>query len=328
MNITPEIMRSDGKIDSNLRRSLLHSIPLFRGVGSEDIMDLMTNCTRIELCRGEVLLSPERENRCVYIVLTGRLTVRLASVDAPSIAEILPGSCVGEMSLIEQKDASAYVTAAQDSQLMVINRNSFLELVDRSHVFAKNLLVALSERIRLDNQIILSRLGNLQRIERNAVTDALTGLGNRHWMRDMFERELIRGKHNHTPICLMMIDVDCFKRFNDRHGHVAGDRVLISVAKAIRNYLRPTDLVARFGGDEFTALLPDIELDQAEQTAHRLLSQVSQHSPANISAPITVSIGVTRAAADDDLDALVHRADAAMYRSKAAGRNSVSVVMP
>jgi diguanylate cyclase (GGDEF)-like protein len=312
-------------IDSDFIRSLLYSIALFRGVEPDTIADLLPRCGRIDVAEGEVLLSPERPNRCVYVVLAGRLAVHLGSLDAPKIADLTPGACAGEMSLIEDKDPSAYVVASEESHLMVISHHLLWQMVDRSHAFSKNLLVVLSERVRSDNEFIASSLGVLRQAERNAATDALTGLGNRHWMQDMFEREVTRAQHSDKPLCLMMVDVDNFKHFNDRYGHISGDRVLIAVAHALREYVRPTDLIARFGGDEFAILLPGIELAQAVQTAERLREQVAALSPPSLSTAVTVSIGVTARIADDDVSTLVNRADEAMYDAKTKGRNRVSV---
>ena len=275
-----------------------------------------------------MLLSPERENHCVYVVLSGRLTVHLGSLDAPKIADLGPGSCAGEMSLIENKDPSAFVVATENCHLMVISHTLLWRLVDRSHTFCKNLLIVLSERVRSDNEYIASSLGVLRQAERNAHTDALTGLGNRHWMRTMFEREVTRTLHSKKALCLMMIDVDNFKVFNDQYGHIAGDRVLVAVADALREYLRPTDLVARFGGDEFAVLLPDLQVKQARQTAERIRQQIAGLSPPSLSTAITVSIGIADRADHDDVATLVQRADAAMYEAKVAGRNRVSVSRP
>jgi diguanylate cyclase (GGDEF)-like protein len=312
-------------IDTDFRRSLLQGIALFRGIDGDGIADLLPQCGRIDVKAGEVLLSPQRENRCVYIVLSGRLTVHLGALEAPKIADLGPGQCAGEMSLIEDKDPSAFVVATENSHLMVISHTLLWRLVDRSHTFCKNLLVVLSERVRSDNEYIASSLGVLRQAERNAHTDALTGLGNRHWMRTMFEREVVRTMHANRALCLMMIDVDNFKLFNDRYGHIAGDRVLVAVAEALREYLRPTDLMARFGGDEFAVLLPDLQLKQARQTAERIRQQVAALSPPSLATAVTISIGLASRTTDDDVATLVQRADEAMYVAKQGGRNRVAV---
>ncbi len=198
-------------------------------------------------------------------------------------------------------------------------------MADRSHVFCKNLLVVLSERVRSDNEFIASSLGVLRQAERNAHTDALTGLGNRHWMHVMFEREVTRAQHTEKALCLMMIDVDNFKVFNDQYGHIAGDRVLVAVGDTLREYLRPTDLTARFGGDEFAVLLPDLTLEQARQTAERIREHISALSPASLTPAITISVGIAALVSGEDVAALVQRADAAMYAAKERGRNRVAI---
>lgn len=311
-------------IDTDFKRSLLNSIALFRGVEPDEISDLLSCCGRTDIEKGRVLLSPETENHCVYIVLSGELTVHIGSLDSTKFASLPPGSCAGEMSLIDDKDPSAYVIATEDSHLMVISHGLLWDMVERSHAFAKNLLIVLSERVRSDNAYIANSLDVLKRAQRNAITDALTGLGNRHWMEDMFQRELTRALKSGQPACLLMLDIDNFKRFNDQYGHIAGDRVLGSVAKTLRDHLRPTDLIARFGGDEFAAFLPGMSFETALEKAERLRVKTMELSPVNLEGPVTVSVGITALSRDDDLDTLIHRADAAMYAAKDAGRNCVS----
>lgn len=310
-------------IDTDFKRSLLNSIALFRGVDPDEIGDLLPNCGRIDIEQGKTLLSPEAPNHCVYVVLSGELRVHIGSLDGVKIVDLPPGSCAGEMSLIDDKDPSAYVVAAVDSHLMVISHTLVWRMVERSHAFAKNLLIVLSERVRSDNAFIANSLDVLRQAKHNAITDALTELGNRYWMQDVFDRELKRALQDGRPACIAMIDIDGFKRFNDRYGHIAGDRVLSSVAKVLRKHLRPTDLIARFGGDEFAAFLPGISLDKARQTADRIRERVLKISPSSLETPVTVSIGVAAIGPGDDLAELIHRADAAMYEAKAAGRNRV-----
>jgi CRP-like cAMP-binding protein len=164
-------------IDTDFRRSLLQGIALFRGIDAESMSDLLPQCGRIDVDEGHVLLSPERENHCVYVVLSGRLSVHLGALDAPKIADLGPGSCAGEMSLIEDKDPSAFVVATEPSHLMVISHTLLWRMVDRSHTFCKNLLVVLSERVRSDNEYIASSLGVLRQSRRVAPSGAQRSYG-------------------------------------------------------------------------------------------------------------------------------------------------------
>jgi diguanylate cyclase (GGDEF)-like protein len=312
-------------IDSDFKRSLLQSIELFRDVEPDAISELLSQCARLDIDKGALLLSPEQPNDSIFIVLSGALQVHFGSLGSETIAVLNPGTCAGEMSLVEDKDPSAYVVATEDSHLMVISHDLLWQMVDRSHRLAKNLLVVISERVRSDNEFIAERLGVLQQAERNAITDALTGLRNRHWMQDMFERELKRARRDQVSLCIMMADVDRFKGINDEFGHIVGDRILAAIANSLREHLRPTDLIARFGGDEFAILLPGVPLKKAEATAERIRKSLLHFADPGLPEGVTVSIGITAATESDNLDRLLQRADGAMYDAKDQGRNRVAV---
>ena len=316
---------SANQTDSDLRRSLLQSIDLFRDVEPDEIATLLPRCTRIDIKKGEALLSPAKPNDSLYIVLSGKLHVHIGSLKSERIASLTVGTCAGEMSLAKSKDPTAFVVAAEDSHLMVITHELLWEMIDRSHRLTKNLLIVFSERVQADSKLISEHLGVLKQAERNAITDALTGLRNRHWMQDMFKRELKRARTDGTDLCLMMADVDRFKKLNDKHGHVMGDRILVAIGNSLREHLRPTDLIARFGGDEFAILLPGVTLKEAKVTAERIRKNLSHHSGLTLQDGITVSIGLTEADNRDDLDKLIERADAALYDAKERGRDCVAV---
>ncbi len=161
----------------------------------------------------------------------------------------------------------------------------------------------------------------MRQYERSATTDALTDLHNRHWLQDMFRRKMERCRTSGEPVCIFMLDVDGFKAFNDRHGHLKGDEILCEVADVLRSELRPTDMLARFGGDEFAVLLPGANLDDAMATAERI-----RYAMANrvYEAGVTLSLGVAEMGEEDTLSDLIAKADDAMYRAKASGRNRVS----
>ncbi|MGI9236376.1 MAG: diguanylate cyclase [Woeseiaceae bacterium] len=313
---------------SDYRRSLLEGLELFQGVYPDDIHDLLQRCERRDIAAGELLLSPGAKNENVFIVLSGSLNVHVGSPESPILAIMESGACVGEMSIIEDRDPSAYVIGAEDTHMLVIHQSVLWEMVDASHEFAKNLLVVLSERVRSHNRVIADNYGEMQKFERHATTDALTGLANRHAMEATFPGEIDSCIAADEPVAFIMIDVDHFKRFNDMFGHIAGDRVLSSVAKILCTQFRPDDLLVRYGGDEFAVLLPCVDLKQALIIAERARDAVcggtGDGSDSLIQIPINISMGVAELQQEATIDKLIRDADAALYRAKHAGRNSVS----
>ena len=133
---------------------------------------------------------------------------------------------------------------------------------------------------------------------------------------------------NEQPVSLIMIDIDNFKRFNEQFGHVAGDRALSAVASILRHQFRPRDLLVRFGGDEFAILLPEVGEDKAVSIANRVRQAVSgdtgESDDSLIQIPIRISMGVAEHEHGKTLPSLLRAADAALYRAKHAGRNTVS----
>ena len=146
------------------------------------MQELLQSCDRKDLDKGETLLSPGEKNEHVYIVLSGSLNIHVGSPEAPVLTTMDVGACVGEMSIIEDRDPSAYVIGAESTHLLTIHQSVLWDMVNASHEFAKNLLVVLSERVRSHNQVIAESFGELRKFERHAMTDALTGLSNRHTM--------------------------------------------------------------------------------------------------------------------------------------------------
>lgn len=315
-------------INSDYKRSLLEGLELFQGVRADDVQELLQKCERSDIETGDVLLSPGNKNEHVFIVLSGCLNVHVGSPDAPKLVTLDVGACAGEMSIIEDRDPSAYVIAAEPTHLLVIHKDILWGMVNASHEFSKNLLIVLSERVRSDNQFIAESIGDWRKSELNATTDALTGLGNRHAMEETFPRELKRCANNEQPVSLIMIDVDRFKTFNDQFGHVAGDRALSAVAHVLKNQFRTKDLLARYGGDEFAVLLPEVAEKEALLIAERVRSAVSgktsDGSDSLIRVPVEISIGVAELEAQGTYESLLRSADAALYRAKDAGRNTVA----
>lgn len=314
--------------NSDYQRTLLSGLELFSGVRPDDVRALLLDCQRLDIVQGDTLLEPGQSNDNLYIVLCGQLDVHIGTRDGSVIATLAAGACVGEMSIIEDRDPSAFVVATEETHLLVIHRDTLQDLVEASHQFCKNMLVVLSERVRSHNHFIAESFGDLHRYERHASTDALTGLQNRHAMEESFPGEVQRCIDSEQPVSLIMIDVDSFKTFNDKFGHVAGDRALSAVGHILRKQFRPRDLLVRYGGDEFAVLLPGAGLDEAVAIADRVRCAVSacdrMSDDSLIQVPVNVSMGVAELGSRPSFEALLRAADAALYRAKDAGRNVVS----
>jgi diguanylate cyclase len=148
-------------------------------------------------------------------------------------------------------------------------------------------------------------------------TDPLTGLNNRRGLDDTLATQLALMTRYHTHFSLAMLDIDHFKQVNDREGHLNGDRVLQQLANLLEECVRETDLLARYGGDEFVVVMPQTDLAGASMLTERLRFEVANRMA------ITVSSGVTAAGDGDTAESLLGHADTALYSAKAAGRNRV-----
>jgi len=158
-----------------------------------------------------------------------------------------------------------------------------------------------------------------------AATDSLTGLANRRRLDQVLRQEWSRAQRNGKPLAVLMVDVDHFKAFNQRHGHAGGDHALREVAKAIEACIRrPADLAARYGGEEFQVVLPETDLAGARLLAERIRTSVEALAPfADDAHAVTVSIGIGVSGTQHDLSGVLGAADEALYRAKAKGRNQV-----
>lgn len=162
----------------------------------------------------------------------------------------------------------------------------------------------------------------LSTVQQLATTDMLTGLMNRRMMGDILERE-IRLSHRHgTPLCVALVDLDHFKQVNDRHGHAVGDAVLQQLADTARKEIRQVDQMARWGGEEFLLMLPNVTAIEAGVALERLRCAVRRMSVADRpSLQISISAGLAQLLPDETLDGLIERADDALYAAKHAGRD-------
>ena len=308
----------------------VENLELFRGADTAEATRALADCKVVQLTPGERIEDAVRAR--LYIVLSGVLEVETdshAGASDGSVTRILPGESVGEQSVLDDAANLDAVRAVEDTRLLVIESALAWELIDQSNAVARNLLRLMSFRIRAANALLRRRqkLGEFYR--QLSLNDTLTGLYNRTWLADMLPKLVTRARTQGSPLALLMIDLDNFKKFNDTHGHLVGDAALCAAANVIRDGLRPSDFAVRYGGEELMAVLPETTVELAHMVADRLCRQMREavlFPDMRVPMPhLTACFGVAVLGPDGDEMSLIAAADAALYRAKDAGRNCVSV---
>lgn len=208
---------------------------------------------------------------------------------------------------------------------------NYTEAALMARLNAAQRVVALQGAVRSERESVIRSSGEWARSNRRllqeAHTDPLTRLYNRRYGMDRFNQEWSFSLHSGTTLSCLMLDIDYFKRINDAHGHDVGDLVLTQVARVVERGCRKDDVVFRFGGEEFCIVSPNTGLADAVMLAERIVRSVrdADFGRNGVSFPVTMSVGVaTRAAGDADLEALIARADKALYAAKEGGRDRVT----
>ncbi|NEQ50695.1 MAG: GGDEF domain-containing protein [Leptolyngbya sp. SIO3F4] len=306
----------------------LSKFHVLRHMDINSVWGILSACEIRELAPEEKLISLGAFNQCMYILLSGRCGVYLETT-SDVMFYLEPGQSAGEMSLMDGNPASAHVVATTATRVLVVEEMDFWRLIRASHEFSTNLLLLLSTRLRVNNTSLCESAEKQRRFESEAMTDGLTGLFNRRWLDQKLWRLMERYVRSKRPLCLLMIDVDHFKKFNDTHGHLAGDIALCAVGRALIKYLRPLDVAIRYGGEEFTVILPETDIEGAKSAAERLrvaLSEMDIVGPNDKQLPrVTVSMGISTMTVDDTPPTLIKRADSALYAAKGNGRNRIEV---
>lgn len=211
-----------------------------------------------------------------------------------------------------RRDGQLQVLAERDVEELERLYDTVLDL-NRNYSNAQIELAQVNIKLQQhENELVALSLG-----------DQLTGIGNRRLLEQALKVEIARANRTGDRLSALMADLDHFKRVNDNYGHAAGDHVLQSFGAVLRQLTRPSDVVARFGGEEFVVLMPHTGLSYALLAAERIRSAIGAKVIDPLAEPITASFGVVEWAKEEGGDALLQRADQALYAAKAAGRNRV-----
>lgn len=240
------------------------------------------------------------------------LTVVSGFVDfTPLAAQVRPMPKLANIAFFVMNMGAGFVS-------IYVVLNSFVRDRERSHLAAVEAGEALA-------QANLELQRNQARISELMLTDPLTGAGNRRHLDERFVLEVDRAQRYDKQLSVVIADLDHFKAINDTYGHNAGDEVLKAVAAVIRGSMRATDIMARFGGEEFVLLLPETGRVGAELLAERIRRALELQPVGGLAQPVTASFGVAIARASESAKDVLKRADEALYQAKHAGRNRVVV---
>lgn len=307
-------------IPAEERARLLAGTALFSGLPPEDLLPLAAAAEVITFQPGERIVNQGDPGESLYLVLEGRVEVLARIVEDGVMTETVvawmtTGDALGELSLLDGQPRSASCVAVNTVRCLCLGREPFLKAIEDNWSLSHALHVVMAQRLRMADKLLAEHS-----------RDPLTGLNNRRALADLYEREAQRVQRvarqrgsidGLNPLAVVFCDVNRFKEINDAYGHQTGDEVLKAIANTLTAASRTTDLVARYGGDEFVILLPDAGIQGAELVISRVRERVETSPPGPV--PFTVSLGYALVDPQEPqgLDHLLSQADIAMYRDKA-----------
>ncbi len=321
---------------SPLAAQILAQSPLFAEMSKQEVDAVTAFLERRLFRKGAAIFREGDRGEEMFIVLSGSIDATVTQADGSQrkLYAFGPGRFFGEMAVIENAPRSATCTAAEDSNLLVLQGIDFYRLVFEHPLIALKFLTAIGSVMTSWLDESSSFLNDLVRwgetARRRAVTDELTGLYNRRFLEESLTARFSQGSVGRRKMTLLMLDLDRIHEVNSAYGAAAGDTVITRAGQSFLSVLREGDIAARLSGDEFAFLLPDTDGKESLQIAERLRAVIADLTitvpagAAQASVSIKASLGV--AVAPDqagDPNNLLAVADAALRRAKDAGRNRV-----
>jgi len=313
----------------------LQKVDIFSLLEPSEIDSIVDCLNTHEADEGQTLFEQGDEGRQLYIVRSGRvgISIRLPNDSDREIAEFREGDFFGEMSIFENAPRSATGRTKEKSSLLTLYEEDFFRLMEQFPYIAikimYRMLASITGRLRNTGEFLSDMVRWGETARKRAITDELTGVYNRRYLDEALKDRFSASQREGRPMSLIMVDLDYFREINEEYGHTMGDQVILGVVEVFKKNLRDTDIMARYGGDEFCVILPRTDLKEALDFAEGIRLQVSELdilSKANGSITrVTMSQGVASYPENaGSLEELKEAADQALYTSKENGRNRAS----
>lgn len=314
----------------------LRSVAIFSNLTLSEMHQLSGYLKPLTLNGNDCICRANDPGDELFIVETGSISIQIPMPERTfkEIAVISSGDFFGEMAIFENAPRSATCIAVNESKIFSLHKKDFFSLMKKSPGTAikimKNMLDITSARVNASGKFIAQMVKLGQEASRRAVTDKLTGVYNRRFLESELANIYQEASQNKKSFALIMADMDYFREVNEGYSHEIGDQYIIEVAKVFQQYFRKNDVIARYGGDEFTILLPEINAQEAAVIAEQVrlkvgeLGFLDQFEGPDLN--LSVSLGMSLFPdSTQDLKELTRLADEALYKAKNAGRNRLVV---
>jgi diguanylate cyclase (GGDEF)-like protein len=314
----------------------LNNLQIFKSFNNNEVAIIEKYFSFKNFKKDEVI-TDQNNNQALYILLNGKIirTLNLPGNINRKREEYVTGSFFGEMSLFGYKIRFDNFYAAEESDLAIITEKSMLELIENNSEiaikFISQLLSLTIHQLRNSSKFLADIVQWGENASRRVITDELTGLYNRAFLDDALENFFYISKSNNKPLSFLMLDLDNFRDINENFSHETGNNILIELVNLIKNIISRHGIIARYGGDEYSILLPETNLKNAMIIAEQIRADVEAHDfskhLSGKNTTLTISIGISSFPdTATELSVFKEKADAALYQAKKSGRNKVAYV--
>ncbi|HSV98270.1 MAG TPA: GGDEF domain-containing protein [Spirochaetota bacterium] len=312
----------------------LNSIEIFSLLKEGEIREVHDYLEEVKVVGESVLFRQGDEGKELYIVRDGSVATSISLPDGKSreIAVFKSGDFFGEMCIFEEAPRSATCTAREDSVLFRLHQRSIFKIIEDHPETAQKIMYRMlnitTQRLRNTGDFLFDMVQWGDKARKRAITDEMTGVYNRRFLDDSLHQYVEESRKNGEPLVLVMVDLDYFRQINELYGHETGDGVIRDVVEVFKRRLRDKNIIARYGGDEFTFLLPGAGKESALAVCDAIRTDVERlDTLARFDGAIkrvTISQGLASFPESAvDIDSLKKKADTALYRAKEEGRNRV-----